>query len=104
MGPSLHSGPLVMGIFGDKERNDPATISDAVNIASRMEGLTTLFGAKILVTKATMDRLENEHDFEYRYLGKVRTKGKREDIEIFEILNGESEERKKDQTRDQTSI
>jgi class 3 adenylate cyclase len=94
VGMGLHSGPLVMGIIGDKDRNDPATISDAVNVASRMEGLTTIFGAKILVTKATMKRLEKPENFDSRYLGKVLTKGKKEHIEIFEILGGESDERK----------
>ncbi|MBK8504702.1 MAG: response regulator [Saprospiraceae bacterium] len=94
VGMGLHSGPLVMGIIGDTHRNDPATISDAVNVASRMEGLTTLFGAKILVTKATMERLEEPQHFDYRYLGKVLTKGKKEYVEIFEILGGESDERK----------
>ncbi len=103
VGMGLHSGPLVMGIIGDKYRNDPATISDAVNIASRMEGLTTLFGAKILVTKATMDRLLDPDAFAHRYLGKVLTKGKKELVEVYELLDGESEDRKaaKLKTKDQ---
>jgi signal transduction histidine kinase/class 3 adenylate cyclase/CheY-like chemotaxis protein len=103
VGMGLHSGPLVMGIIGDKHRNDPATISDAVNIASRMEGLTTLFGAKILVTKATMDRLLDPDAFAHRYLGKVLTKGKKEQVEVYELLDGESEDRKtaKLKTKDQ---
>jgi class 3 adenylate cyclase len=103
VGMGLHSGPLVMGIIGDQDRNDPATISDAVNIASRMEGLTQIFGAKILVTRATMDRLIDPSNFEFRHLGKVLTKGKEEYVEIFEILDGETDERKalKIQTRKQ---
>jgi class 3 adenylate cyclase/CheY-like chemotaxis protein len=94
VGMGLHSGPLVMGIIGDKHRNDPATISDAVNIASRMEGLTNLFGARILVTKSTMDRLLDPGAFSHRYLGKVLTKGKKEQVEVYELLDGESDPRK----------
>ena len=89
VGMGLHTGPLVMGIIGDRTRNDPATISDAVNIASRMEGLTRQFGASILITKETMAQLTNPEEFKHRYLGEVVTKGKTELVEIFEILNGE---------------
>ena len=90
----MHTGPLVMGIIGDSTRNDPATISDAVNIASRMEGLTRQFGAKILLTRSTMDQLSNPDALNHRYLGKVKTKGKTELVEVFEILDGESRKRK----------
>ncbi len=91
VGMGLHSGPLVMGIIGDSSRNDPTTISDAVNIASRMENLTRKFGASILMTKDTMDRLSSTTHLNHRYLGKVMTKGKRKLVEVVEVIVGDSE-------------
>ena len=51
VGMGMHTGMLIMGIIGDRERLEPATISDAVNTASRVEGLTKYFGANILLTE-----------------------------------------------------
>ncbi len=94
VGMGLHTGPLVMGIIGDSSRNDPTTISDAVNVASRMEGLTRRFGAKVLVTRSTIDRMAEAGEVSHRYLGKVETKGKKELVEVYEILDAEEEDRR----------
>ena len=47
------------------------------------------------MTKSTMERLQEPDKFSSRYLGKVLTKGKKEHVEIFEILDGEADDRKK---------
>ena len=44
----LNTGDLMMGVIGDEHRYESTVISDAVNTASRMEGLTKIFGAAII--------------------------------------------------------
>ncbi len=92
VGMGLHTGPLVMGIIGDVRRNDPAIISDTVNTASRMEGLTKHFGAKIIISENSLETLENKEKYHFRYLGKVQVKGKKNTIGIYECFDGDSSE------------
>ena len=87
VGMGLHTGPLVMGIIGDEERNDAATISDAVNTASRIEGLTKHFGTPILFSGETLLRMQRPDDFAYRYLGQFLLKGKKSSVAIYEALD-----------------
>jgi signal transduction histidine kinase/class 3 adenylate cyclase len=89
IGIGLHSGPLIMGIIGDSKRNDPATISDTVNIASRMEGLTKLYGANLIISEAVYDHLSEPVKQNIRYLGKVQVKGKEKAIGAYECFAGD---------------
>ncbi len=89
VGMGLHEGPLIMGIIGDAERNDPATIADSVNIASRMEGLTKYYGANIIVSEDCLNTITNQDPFHFRYLGKVQVKGKQQAVGIYECFDGD---------------
>ena len=88
IGIGLHSGPLIMGVLGDDNRYDAATISDTVNAAARLEGLTKLYGCKILLSEASMEGID-ESSFGTRYLGPVRVKGKEKALKIFECYDGD---------------
>ena len=90
VGMGLHSGSLVMGIIGDDQRLDAATISDTVNVASRIESLTKHFGVNILLSEDTFLQLSHPDEFNCRYLGKVLVKGKRKAIGIYECFDGDS--------------
>jgi class 3 adenylate cyclase len=92
LGIGLHTGPLIMGVIGDQYRSDAATISDTVNSASRMEGLTKEFKAKVLVSAATVTALQGGHPFEFRFLGEVKVKGKQKGLGVYECLNANAEQ------------
>ncbi len=92
VGMGLHTGPLIMGIIGDKIRADATTISDTVNTASRMEGLTKFYGANLLVSEATLSDLEAPERFNYRYLGMVQAKGKSQSIGVYEFYDADPQE------------
>ncbi|SDL50590.1 tetratricopeptide repeat protein [Kriegella aquimaris] len=89
IGIGLHTGPLVMGIIGDSNRNDPAIISDTVNTASRMEGVTKHFGAKIIISEDSLSTVSNKKSFRLRYLGKVQVKGRHKVIGIYECFDAD---------------
>ena len=91
MGIGLHAGPLIMGIIGDEQRMDAATISDTVNTASRIEGLTKHFGVNILLSENCVDKLSQPEEYNLRYLGLVQVKGREETVKIYECFDGDSE-------------
>ncbi len=92
MGIGLHSGPLIMGIIGDQDRMDAATIADTVNTASRIESLTKHYGVSILLSEDSIAQLKDPSLFHFRYLGKVQVKGKKEPIGLYECFDGDASE------------
>jgi class 3 adenylate cyclase len=89
VGMGLHSGSLIMGITGDENRLDAATISDSVNSASRIENLTKHYGASILLSEVSLKKLEDASAFHFRYLGQVQVKGKLKPLKIYECFDGD---------------
>jgi len=92
LGIGLHSGPLMMGIIGDSMRTDAAVISDTVNTASRMEGLTKHFNVNFILSEDSLKKLEDRDRFNLRFLGKVQAKGKHQSLDIYECFDGDEEE------------
>lgn len=90
VGIGMQNGDLIMGITGDVERLDAAIISDTVNTASRIEGLSKHFGTSILMTGKCMTNLTNPEEFNFRYLGPVQVIGKKKPIKLYECINGDA--------------
>lgn len=92
IGVGLHSGPLMMGIIGDSMRTDAAVISDTVNTASRMEGLTKHFNVNFILSGDTLQKINDRERFNLRHLGKVQAKGKQQSIDVYECFDGDTAE------------
>jgi len=87
-GIGMHTGPLIMGITGDENRLDAATISDTVNTAARIESLTKYYKSPLLLSGETLRQISDEGKFYLRQLGKVQLKGKHQLLSIVECING----------------
>jgi signal transduction histidine kinase/CheY-like chemotaxis protein/class 3 adenylate cyclase len=90
VGIGMHKGPLIMGIMGNEQRLEANLVSDTVNSASRMEGLTKYYGSPLIVTEPMMDLIPADRVFEYRSLGKVQVKGKKQAIEIYDVFEADA--------------
>jgi len=92
IGIGIHTGSLMLGTIGEDERMESTVISDAVNVSARLEGLTKVYGASILISENSLYDLEQVTKYQFRFLDKVQVKGKKEPISVFEIFNGDAVE------------
>jgi class 3 adenylate cyclase/HAMP domain-containing protein len=92
VGIGLHTGMLMLGTVGEEERMDGSVISDAVNLCSRLESLTRLYGGTILASGQTLKQLKDPTKYHYRYIDRVQIRGRREITKIYEIVDGDPEE------------
>lgn len=87
VGIGVNTGPCMLGTIGGPTRMDGTVISDAVNLAARVEAMTKRYGARIVVTHATAQGLGPE--LRLREVDRVAMKGKSEPVALFEVLDGE---------------
>ena len=86
IGVGLHYGRVMVGTIREPERLDGTIISDAVNIASRLQDLTKTFGAQITLSSRMLEQLAVKGRFAHRYLGRIALKGRVEHVDVHEVL------------------
>jgi adenylate cyclase len=84
IGIGLNSGPVNVGNMGSDKRLAWTVMGDNVNLASRLEGMTKQYRARVIISESTYDQVADQ--FVAREVDRIRVKGKKQPVVIYELL------------------
>jgi len=87
IGMGIHEGPLMLGTIGEAARMDGTVISDVVNTASRLEGVSKEYGLSVATSERILASLPDPTKYHMRFIGKIRVKNKSLAVSVFEIYD-----------------
>lgn len=88
VGIGIHCGETILGLIGETERLEGTVISDAVNVASRLESLTKVYQTPVLLSEDVWGHVAEPSKYQSRFVDKVRVKGRTATLAILEIYDG----------------
>ena len=89
IGIGINTGQLMLGTVGGPCSMSSTVISDAVNLAARLEKLTKRYGISLVISGYTYGALDNPQQFAIRWIGQAQVKGKSEMIAAYEVFEAD---------------
>lgn len=92
IGIGLNTGISMLGIIGGHNKMEGTVISDAVNLASRLESLTKEYDVKLLISEHTLYSLDDPSLYHIRFIDRVVVKGMAQPQSVFEVFDCDNEQ------------
>lgn len=89
IGVGINTGELMLGTVGGVNRMDGTVISDAVNLAARIEKLTKDYGVSLLISDDTLQRLADPDKYSIRRIDRVQVRGRSEPVTVYEVFDAD---------------
>ena len=89
IGIGINSGNVMLGTVGGSTRMEGTVIGDAVNLASRLEGMSKVYGAPLLMSEHTLHSLVDPTRYCIRFLTRNCVKGKQEAQSVYEVFDAD---------------
>jgi hypothetical protein len=94
MGIGINTGPMILGVVGGRDRMQCSVVGDTANVASRIEQLTKVYRAPLLIGEHTFRSLPEPSAFAIRMVDRVALRGKSAAIELYEVIDADAPERR----------
>jgi adenylate cyclase len=85
MGCGVNFGEVIFGNIGSSRKMEPTVIGDAVNVTSRLEGLTKEYGRPVLIGEAAADLVSDT--FLLQFVDRVTMKGKTKPLRVYSVIS-----------------
>jgi len=92
VGMGIHAGHMMVGVVGERDRLQGDTLSDTVNLAARLEGLTKYYGVSMAISGDLLQRLTNPDEYRFRFIDQATVSGRSTPIAVYEVLNVEAKQ------------
>ncbi len=101
IGIGIHSGTVMLGAIGNERFMQGTVISSNVNLASRLEELTKVYEVHIIASSSIIFGLKDPTRYHYRFIDKIKVRGMSEPVSVFEVFDGDPEEKKEQKRKTQ---
>ena len=92
IGIGLHTGIVMLGLIGGQQRTEVSVLSDAVNLASRLEDATKVYGTPLLISEHTLYSLSDPQRYNIRFVDRIRVKGRHQPQSVYEVFDSDPPE------------